>query len=84
MRCVRCVCDVAFAMCAVGATWRGDSSSGIAIDRFYPTRARARGLFVAVNRALGRAVDRASERVVVMGTVSSAVSMSRTRWVMDD
>ena len=49
----------------------------------YPS-ARARGLFVAVNRALGRAVVRASARVVVMGTVSSAVSMSRTRWVMDD
>ena len=48
-----------------------------------PERARA-GLFVAVNRALGRAVDRARARVVVMGTVSSAVSMSRTRWVMDD
>ena len=80
MGCVRCV-RVALAMCAIiRAAWRCDSSSGIAIDGFYPTRARARGLFVAVNRA----VDRARARVVVMGTVSIALSMSRTLWVIDD
>ena len=55
MGCVRCV-RVAFAMCAIiRAPWRCDSSSGIAIDGFYPTRARARGLFVAVNRSRARA-----------------------------
>jgi len=74
------------AMCACGVRDVCDSR-GVAMrivsgdrDRSLLPYPSARWLFVEVDRA----VDRARARVMVMETVSIALSMSRTRWVIDD
>ena len=83
-------CCAMRAMCVCGVRDLCDSR-GVAMrivsgdrDRSLLPYPSARGLFVAVNRAVDRAVDRARARVMVMETVSIALSMSRTRWVIDD
>ena len=72
-----CVCGVRDVCDSHGVAMRFVSGDR---DRSLLPYPSARGLFVAVNRA----VDRPRARVVVMGMVSIALSMSRTRWVIDD
>ena len=76
-----CVCGVRDVCDSHGVAMRFVSGDR---DRSLLPYQSARGLFVAVNRAVDRAVDRARACVVVMGMVSIALSMSRTRWVIDD